>query len=670
MSAMLAALTAMTPEPALDLDQFDLDASRAAALDRRAMRWLLALLALVAICVVLLALFLRQIESDEEDHRHATDAAWLDQTLRFHFRRLENDLGRLAASAPSANATPVVLPRAGALWRGEDVIAHHGWIASDRQATINTWPVFLREAARQHDNAGTLAVMLATGRGLQRAAYAGPLADAQGPMLWLAVPRFERGHFLGSYVAAVRVERALEQVVPGWFLQDHTLASSDQDAETQADTTRAPGFAAAINLPGTQWTLQVSVLQARHASAPRTLFGVALLCLGGMLVALILLWRDAARRRRAESRLQAQIALRSAMERSLTLGLRAWDRKGRLLYANQAFCRMVGWSAAELIATTAAPPYWPEGQGDEFERIRQTGNAGIEPQLGIELQLRHRDGHRLDVLAHGSPLVLADGSVIGWLGSVLDITERRRIEQLAARQQERLEASGRLIAVGEVASTLAHELNQPLGALSSFANGLLNRLRERRITLDEIEPVVERMERMAQKAGRVIQRVNAFARRQEMTRQPLELIPFVRRVAGQVPLPDGLVLELNLPEPPLEIPADALLLEHALHNVVLNATEWASQGAVTNGSRPATVRVSLELAEDKVAIRVEDSGPGVAPEQAGSIFDAFSSQKAGGMGMGLSICRSIIEAHHGRIEVTRSATLQGAQFTLWLPLKP
>ena len=241
-----------------------------------------------------------------------------------------------------------------------------------------------------------------------------------------------------------------------------------------------------------------------------------------MLIALYFLWRDTARRQRAESQLQTQMALRTAMERSITLGLRVWDLSGRLLYVNPAFCRMVGWEAQELIDHAGTPPYWPADQGDEFEWMQQQVELAREQQTGVEMQLHHRDGHTLEVLVHGAPLTLANGAVIGWLGSALDITERKRIERLAARQQEMLEASGRLVAVGEVASTLAHELNQPLGALSSFANGLLNRLQEGRITLDEITPVVVRMERMAEKAGRVIQRVNAFARRQEMTRQPLE----------------------------------------------------------------------------------------------------------------------------------------------------
>ena len=209
-------------------------------------------------------------------------------------------------------------------------------------------------------------------------------------------------------------------------------------------------------------------------------------------------------------------------------------------------------------------------------------------------------------------------------------------------------------------------LNQPLGALSGFANGLLNRVREGSITLEQAVPVVERMERIAQKAGRVIQRVNAFARRQEMTPQPTDLSAFVQRVAGQLTPPPGVSLTLQLPSHPVSVPVDALLLEHAVHNLVLNATEWAHRGSL----RPARVSVTLEDQESQVALLVEDSGPGVAPEDAASIFEAFHTRKPGGMGMGLSICRSIVEAHHGRLEVGRSPELGGAQFTIWLPKNP
>lgn len=665
---MLLKNSAMKPAPTLNFDLFDLVQRQASALNRRAMLWLVGLLMLVAVSIVLLALFLRTEEAREEDRRRAADTEWLDQTLRFHFRRLESDLGILALQAQRHDLPGFPSLRAGLLWRSPGVIAFHGWIPAGQQPLMGAWPPFQQAAAQHPDNARALTTMLDTTRGLQRAAYAGPLVQPNGnpgQTVWLAAPLFEQGRFVGDYVAAIELDQALAYVAPAWFLKDHALTvAADVFEAGPRETKNTSRYIVPISLPGAQWRLQVDVLSSHPSLAPRAFFGVALVCLAGMLMALYFLWRDTARRQRAESRLQTQMALRTAMEGSITLGLRAWDLSGRLLYVNQAFCRMVGWAAQDLIDHAGTPLYWPADQGDEFQWLQQRVALPREQQTGVEMQLHHRDGYTLDVLVHGAPLTLANGTVIGWLGSALDITERKRIERLAARQQEMLEASGRLVAVGEVASTLAHELNQPLGALSSFANGLLNRLREGRITLDEVAPVVVRMERMAEKAGRVIQRVNAFARRQEMTRQPLELTSFIKRVVGHVALPDGLTLQLRLPETELTLLADALLLEHALHNMVLNATEWAIHGDPAQ----AWVRISLEQTETMAGIRVEDSGPGVPPDLQNRIFDAFSSQKAGGMGMGLSICRSIIEAHHGHIDVDRSADLNGAQFTLWLPL--
>lgn len=553
---------------------------------------------------------------------------------------------------------------------------------SDAATTL--WPAPMRSLAGSADATDALATLLDTTRGLQRAAHAGPFPATDGDaLLWLAVLRFEQGRFTGDYVAALSTTQMLAQLAPDWFLQHHRLSLAADGAwtppPTPADTAR---FIAPINLPGAQWRLQVDLLDPQTPLAPRVFFGIAMACLAGMLLALVRLWRHTQRRQRAEARLQTQLALRTAMERSVTLGLRAWDTEGRLLYANPAFCRLVGWTPQELTHQTPAsdrlPPYWPPEQGSEFRCMR---DGAIEPELqqtGQALQLLHRDGQRIDVLAHSAPLVLADGTLAGWVGSVLDLTERRRVERLAARQQELLEASGRLVAVGEVASTLAHELNQPLGALSGFASGLLNRMRERNIGYDDIVPVVERIERMAEKAGHVIQRVNAFARRQDIKRQPLALAPFARRVALGVNLPDGVQLELHLPpgDGPV-VPADALLLENALHNLVLNAGEWAHASASQGGRSPGRVLVEIvtaegaggsDIASPLVGLRVADSGPGVPAEQRTRIFDAFASGKPGGMGMGLAICRSVVEAHRGRIEVADSPTLLGAQFTLWLPL--
>jgi two-component system sensor histidine kinase DctS len=236
---------------------------------------------------------------------------------------------------------------------------------------------------------------------------------------------------------------------------------------------------------------------------------------------------------------------------------------------------------------------------------------------------------------------------------------------MAALQQDKLEASGRLVAVGEVASTLAHELNQPLGALSSFANGLLNRLQRGNITLEAMTPVIERMVGLAQRSGRIIQRVNAFARQREISLQRLDLMPVLQRVLSNAALLQGRNLALVDSVPSIWLDADELLLEHLINNLAGNALDWAASGAAHAQVR---VTVASDMQQGMAVITVADSGPGVADEDRANIFNAFFSTKDGGMGMGLAICRSIVEAHRGRIEVGRDPELGGARFTVWLPL--
>ncbi len=220
------------------------------------------------------------------------------------------------------------------------------------------------------------------------------------------------------------------------------------------------------------------------------------------------------------------------------------------------------------------------------------------------------------------------------------------------------------MAVGEVASTLAHELNQPLGALASFANGLLNRLRDGTITPEELRAVVQRMAQLAERAGGVIQRVNAFARRRELNLGSVDFTALVRRAVAAAQEAHATAVVLDLPAQPLWVQGDALLLEHLVHNLCGNALDWAQRSS----TRPQ-VQVRLHTgAQALVTLAVADSGPGVPEAERARIFDAFFSTKDGGMGMGLAICRSITEAHHGRIVVGQDETLGGALFTVQLPL--
>lgn len=669
----MTAKPASDANPLLDFALLQQPARSQPARNRRALFWLLGLLFLLVGSVVTLVLYLNTFEVEEEQRRRAADAQWLEQSAQFHFRRLEDDLVVLARQAVlgvAGNGEGAI--QGGLLWRAPGVVLSHGWLAAGQVSNLVTAPErWQLDWAAKSTNAEALTTMQDITRGLRRAAYAGPMRDGTGAgaltdVVWLAVPFFERGKFAGNYLAAVSMDQAARHMVPAWFQQNHVvrMVADDVDAElavpAQADRYR---YRASMNLPGTDLFLEVDPPGARPATVPRIFFLVALLFLLGMLVSLFVLRRDFLKRHQVQAQLQAQVALRTAMENSVTIGLRAWDKNGTILYVNEAFCRMVGYSAAQLVGQSAPLPYWPAAQTDELHAVHHGLMLQGTQKSGVEVQFQHQNGHLLDVLIHEAPLNNAGGEQLGWMSSVLDISERKRAQRMAALQQDKLEASGRLVAVGEVASTLAHELNQPLGALSSFATGLLNRLRVGTIGLDEMEPVVARMARLAERAGSIIQHVNAFARRREISRQRLDLMAFLRRVLTGTTEPQAAELTLLAHPGPVWIEADALLLEHLVSNLASNALDWAPRG-----SAAPQVRVSVELAQGMAAMVVADSGPGVREDDRAHIFNAFVSHKEDGMGMGLAICRSIVEAHHGRIEVGQDVDLGGARFTVWLPL--
>ncbi|OIN92239.1 MAG: hypothetical protein AUJ20_08415 [Comamonadaceae bacterium CG1_02_60_18] len=663
--------TSSAADHSLDFALLQESVARHGGRNRRALGWLLGLLALFLGSVVTLLLYLNNFEAEEAARRRAADAQWLEQSVQFHFRRLEDDLLTRARQAvvPEVQAvasTPDL--KAGLLLRDAGVVLASGWLP---RGTLNDAAVaparWLQDWQSHPDNADALALMQSTSQGLRRPAYAGLMRQSDGQpsdVIWLAVPYFDRGQFVGNYLAAVSVKQALAALVPGWFIQDHSVAFLTDENSPQSATAYRVG----LNLPGADLFVQVALTQAPPTTVPRIFFLVALLFLSGMLVSLYALRRDFIKRQQVQALLQTQVVLRTAMENSVTLGLRAWDRQGRILYVNAAFARMVGYSTRELIGLVPPFPYWPAEQIESLtqvhESIMRQGTGGN----GVEVQFQRRDGQLLDVLIHEAPLQTATGKQMGWMSSVLDISERKRAQRMAAQQQEKLEASGRLVAVGEVASTLAHELNQPLGALSSFANGLLNRLHDDSITLPELLPVVERMARLAERAGGIIKRVNAFARQRELTRQRLDLALLLHRVLTNISAiteASASVVRWDAPAQPVWVDADELLLEHLLNNLVGNAQDWAPRA---NLAPQVWVELRRDEPQAMATISVSDNGPGVDDDALATIFNAFVSRKEGGMGMGLAICRSIAEAHHGRIEVSRDPVLGGARFVVSLPL--
>ncbi|OIQ72884.1 sensor histidine kinase TmoS [mine drainage metagenome] len=655
----------------LDFALLHQSATRHGARNRQALWWLLGLLALWLGSVVTLLLYLNNFEAEEAARRRAADAQWLEQSVQFHFRRLEDDLLVLARQQAEHNGHQAAPPaddsgsKAGLLWREPGVILASGWLTAEQLGDPRAGPKrWQTDGQANPENAQSLDLMQDTSRGLRRPAYAGLMLDKEGTatdVIWLAVPYFDRGEFVGNYLAAVSLERALAALIPLWYSLHHHVQLLTDESTPASDATYRVG----LNLPGTDLFVQVALTGTPSATVPRIFFFVALLFLSGMLVSLFALRRDFVKRQQVQALLQAQVALRTAMENSVTLGLRAWDLQGNILYVNAAFARMVGYQASELMGMSPPFPYWPSEQIDHLRRVHEdiiTQGTGGE---GVEVQFQHRHGQLVDVLIHEAPLHSANGEQMGWMSSVLDISERKLAQRMAAQQQEKLEASGRLVAVGEVASTLAHELNQPLGALSSFANGLLNRLHANSIALPELLPVVQRMADLAERAGGIIKRVNAFARQRELSRQRLDLVAFLARVLSAAADTSQLAPRWAPPSGSIWVEADELLLEHLFSNLLSNAQDWADKG-----SQAAQIWVDLRCDNEQgmAIVSVSDTGPGVDETVVNTIFNAFISRKEGGMGMGLAICRSIVEAHHGRLEVGRDPVLGGARFTVLLPL--
>lgn len=365
--------------------------------------------------------------------------------------------------------------------------------------------------------------------------------------------------------------------------------------------------------------------------------------------------------KRAEGEARTEAAWRRAVEDSLTVGLRGRGLDGRVTHVNRAFCDLVGFSAEELMGRLPPMPYWLPDEMDDSLRRHQRNMAGGAPREGYEARWQHRDGRTLDVMIFEAPLVDAGGRQVGWMGSIVDISARKQAEERERRQTEALAHQARLSMLGEVASALAHQLNQPLAAIAGYNGGAL-RLLERTGQADPmVLQALGRLGEQAAEAGRIVQRIRAFLTRHAPQPEPCRVADITARVLALLKRDlQGTRVDLALPADLPLVLADAVLIEQVLINLLRNALdEMAGVGRL---------RITATVSGTRfVRVDVDDSGPGLQGRGIEQLTTAFYSTKRDGMGMGLAICRSVIEAHHGGMEAGAGA-LGGARLSFTLPL--
>lgn len=257
-----------------------------------------------------------------------------------------------------------------------------------------------------------------------------------------------------------------------------------------------------------------------------------------------------------------------------------------------------------------------------------------------------------------------------------DITARRMAEEQAALQAERAQSASRMITMGEMASSVAHELNQPLTAINNYCLGMVSRIRAQQISEEELLGALEKTSRQAQRAGQIIQRIREFVKRSEpnlaassvhqMVDETLELAEIETR-RFNVRLNHYLAPNL----PPLRV--DPILIQQVLLNLLRNAAESIESAARPPHQRNVDLRVGLQNIEGQTVVQfaVSDTGVGIAPGVMERLYEAFYTTKSDGMGMGLSLCRSIIESHRGRIQaenIYNGSAVLGCRFAFWIPL--
>jgi PAS domain S-box-containing protein len=794
------------------------------------------LLAVVLFLAAVIAAFgyLRIEEIDREQQAVRRDVEYAQQRLRLRLLERQEQIMRIGRDVSNKEVNPEGFTlQAEALVNQYPELMAVSWVDGMRRVRA-TYVSPSAHAGQIRAKGDVLKVGETDGtyelaRELRQPVYSSPMVtkEASGynaPTLQLQVPLDDQGKFSGVIMGEFSIDGLLRFGVPTEITAKYAVTLIDDKNQVLAGNLPPPRNRAAHLLPwstsAAEYEIPVSpvgnglLIRAEGYRASLGVVGSGFFWLVSALSALTVwmllgTWRHTRRRVQAQQALISETNFRRAMENSMLTGMRALDLQGRITYVNPAFCQMTGLTEAELVGCTPPFPHWPESEFETMKARLDDELHGRTPPGGFEIRVKRKNGQLFDARMYVSPLIDPRGRQTGWMTSMTDITEPKRIreelsasyerfttvlegldaavsvtpigsvellfanrlyrswfageadghmnmiaqagvpsaaptddaldavdglaglptdgltaaqsenaeifvpelgkwlevrsryltwvdgrlaqmviatditprrhaEEQAAQQNERAQTASRLITMGEMASSVAHELNQPLTAINNYCNGMVSRIKGQQISNEDLLVALEKTARQAHRAGQIIQRIRAFVKRSEPNRTPADVATMVSNAMelADIELRRHHVrlshyIAARLPE----IMVDPILIEQVLINLMKNAAESIAHAHLPAARRSVELRVGPKQIEGQnvVEFSVLDAGHGLSPEVMPRLYEAFYSTKAEGMGIGLKLCRSIVESHHGRMDVGNiynGDEVVGCRFTFWIPVTP
>jgi len=377
---------------------------------------------------------------------------------------------------------------------------------------------------------------------------------------------------------------------------------------------------------------------------------------------------DVTEQRRTEEQLrQAEEELRLTFQHA-PIGMATMDLEGHILNVNQSLCNMLGYLPGDLLGRSKQELTHPDDRAVSMALLRKLLGGEIE-YVRHEKRYVRRDHSIMHGVVRYSLIRDPRGMPLMFVAQIVDRTEQIHAEAEIRQHRERLTQLARLGTMGEMAAGIAHELNQPLTAIANYAQACQRLIDSGAIEPDELKGVLGKVTDQARRAGMVIQGLRRFVKRRNIVKRATDLHRVVRDVMMLAELDcraHGIPVMSEIQEPLPQVQGDPIQLQQVLLNLVRNAVD--SMSGTDNRDQGILVRASAE-GGDEVCVAVFDHGTGIAAGAAPRLFDPFFTTKEDGMGMGLALSRSIVEAHGGRLSFADNPR-GGTIFSLTLPTLP